>query len=786
METGRGSRRPPSGFRPQTSGRIRPHDARVRRRWARRGAAALLAAAAVLASPAAHAGPGRAPAEVKPAFASVNYAVAVDQSASLSDDDMAAEKAAAQRIALGDVSAGSRVTVFGFAAAEADGQSAVDPVCPRTTLDAAGRRTIGACVGKLRKRTKEEGTGTDFPSAIRQGVHELTTGTDPSVPRVLFLLTDGVMDVSGSPKYGDPAHREAEGERQLTAELANAAAHDVQIWPLGFGPKPDKAQLDRMAAGGYQKGCVDLPSARPAAEKVDGARDLGPKLEKIFAAAHCLRYQPGPPGARPPATLEIAISPLATVGSIVVDKGDAEVDITYVDPAGNEVPTTGKARGSSFELAGGDDTVEALRITDPLPGTWKVKAEAPEGHRSLPVGVSVLWQGELRGTITMDPPSPQAGQRTTVTMRLQTRDGYEIKDPRDYAGLEVTSSLTGDGFAPAPLALTDDGKGADPDAGDGSFTGTVAIPKGASGALRVTGTLTASGLRADTRSEPGRVAPAELPVTAALDVDDADVHPGARIGGDLAVTNTDDRPHTLRLSVADVRSGLLTVSPAEITVQPGESGTREVTVAVAPADVFGDRLGDEGLRLGGTVTVVDTTDDDRTLAHPPLSVRVTPEPGVWERYWGAFLSAAALLAAAVAAAAALLGQRRRRRDPAGLVLRLVSETGDVVAEHRAGHGHKQWYEFAVVEPHRNPRIERRSNGPYAVQRSPEGGAVLRKRGGGRVRLTENGQVELTDNLSLTLAGTGGHARGGTARTTTTTTAAPDGRAQGGGSYDAYL
>lgn len=130
-------------------------------------------------------------------------------------------------------------------------------------------------------------------------------------------------------------------------------------------------------------------------------------LEKIFAAAHCLRHEQGP-SKRPPATLEIGISPLATVGSIVVDKGDPQVKITYLDPNGHQVPTTGTYRKSGFELAGGSGTVEALKIVDPVPGTWRVKAEAPEGHRSVPVAVSVLWQGELRGAITMDPPSPQA------------------------------------------------------------------------------------------------------------------------------------------------------------------------------------------------------------------------------------------------------------------------------------------------------------------------------------------------------------------------------------------
>lgn len=136
--------------------------------------------------------------------------------------------------------------------------------------------------------------------------------------------------------------------------------------------------------------------------------------------------------------------------------------ITYLDPNGHQVPTTGTYRKSGFELAGGSGTVEALKIVDPVPGTWRVKAEAPEGHRSLPVAVSVLWQGELRGAITMDPPSPQAGEKVTVTMRLQTREGYEIKDARDYEGLRVRSELTGDGFDPLALRLTDDGEGPTP------------------------------------------------------------------------------------------------------------------------------------------------------------------------------------------------------------------------------------------------------------------------------------------------------------------------------------
>ncbi|KUM95824.1 hypothetical protein AQI88_14445 [Streptomyces cellostaticus] len=717
----------------------------------RRTAVPVLAGAALFVSLLAPAGQDPVPAaDSVPAFPAVNYAVAVDESASLAPEDMKAEKAAAARIALGDVSSDSHVTVFGFAAAESGDQRAVDPVCPRTGLDAAGRDTIGACVDKLHSRKKDEGTGTDFPSAIRQGVHDLTDGTDSSQPRVLFLLTDGYMDVTDSPKYGPPEHRKAEGERQLGLALKEAAAQNVQIWPLGFGDQPRLDELKRMAAGGYQKGCVDLSSARPQPHKVKAA-DIGSTLEDIFAAAHCMRHEEGT-SKRPPATLEVGISPLATVGSIVVDKGDPEVKVTYYDPSGAKVPTHGTYKKSQFELAGGNGPVEALKIVDPLPGTWKVKAEAPEGHRSLPVSVSVLWQGELRGAITMDPPSPQPGDKVTVTMRLQTREGYEVKDPRDYAGLRVRSELTGAGFSPLALDLTDDGKTPDPTAGDGSFTGTVRIPQTATGALKVSATLTASGLRADTRSEGGWAAPGQLPVTAGLDLPAASTHPGGTISGTLSVHNTTGSAHTLRLAVADVQPGLLSVSPAEITVEPHESGTRKVTIEVAPANVFGDRLGDDGLKLAGTVTVVDTTDHDRTLQGLPLSVRVTPKPGIWDQYWWAFLAGAALLVLLAAAATVWAGHRRKSRDPNGLVLRLVSEDGSVLNEHRAGHGHKQWYEFAVAEPHRSPRIERRPHGPYAVQRSPEGGAVLRKRGGRRTPVPARGQVPLTDTLHLALGG----------------------------------
>lgn len=674
-----------------------------------RSVVSVLVGTAMFASLLASAGSAAVPAaESERQLPAVNFAVAVDESGSISSDDMEAEKAAAKQIVLGEVSAASQATVFGFASGDQADQRAVDLPCRRrTTLDAAGRETLGECVDKLRSRREGQGSGTDLAGAIRQGVQALTGGNEDSQPRVLLLLTDGQMDVGDSPQYGgDPAQRQAEGRRQLQLAVSEAAEQKVQIWPLGFGPSPDRGQLERIATGGYRKGCAELPSATPKSLIVSGADGLGRTLQRIFAAAHCLRHEEGP-GERPPATLDVDISPLATVGSIVVDKGSPQVKITYIDPRGDEIPSSGMYKGSSFDRAGSGGSVEALRIYDPVPGTWKVKAEAPEGHRSRPVAVSVLSQVQLRSAITLDPPSPRPGEKATATLRLQTREGYAIKDPSAYEGLRVSSRLTGDGFASRPIDLTDNGKGQDAKSGDGSFTGTVTVPESADGAIEVDATLTAPGLRTETRNFTSRVTAGASPVIAALKLPRARSHPGDKIAADLVVSNTSDAPHTLRLSITDLLPGLLSITPKEIVVRPGERANRRVTIHVAPAHVFGERLGD-GVELAGTVTAADVTDYDRKLAQALLSVSITPEPGYWDKYLWVYFSGALLAAAGAAGAFTLVMQHSRVKTPSELVVQVTGEATAVLSRSLARHGESRqrtgwsWDDEPPARSHEKP------------------------------------------------------------------------------------
>ncbi|GAA1068974.1 hypothetical protein GCM10009665_75020 [Kitasatospora nipponensis] len=700
------------------------------------------------ASPGAGAGPDATSAAS--AIGPVNYAVVVDESGSLQPADLAREKDAALRIALGDVSPASTVTVLGFASADNASEHVVDEVCPPTALDAASRDRLGDCVGQLRGRRQDEGWDTDFPNALSQAVNLLSTGTDPQTPRVLFLLTDGQLDVSHSTLYGDEAHRAQAGQDALVRELAAAKGARVQVWPLGFGSDVNQGELDLMAASGYQNGCVDLPDARPRATTVPDSAAVGGALQTAFAAAHCLRSTPGDSG-HPPVDLQVRISPLATVGSIVVDKGDPQVTATYTDPAGHQITGTGEAFGSRFELAGRNQPVESLRITDPVPGLWRVHLDAPPDHRGQLASVSVLWHGELRGSITLDPPSPRAGRPTVVTLRLQTREGFGITDPQDLQLLGVTAQLTGDGFAPVPVRLADDGLAPDAAARDAAFTGTVTVTAAATGRLTVSGTLTATGLTAGNLSEGTLVAPPVVLVTAALTAAGGSAHTSDHLTGALSVHNGDSVPHTLRVQVRDIADGLLTPSPAQLVLAPGESRTLSAGFTVAGRAAFGRQLDGGRARLGGKIVVLDSTDHDRVLAEPQLALTVTPRPGFLARYRWYLLAGAVLL---LALTVAIVAQRRlaaRRRDAAGLPLVLLDDTGAELTTQRAKSGEHGWFEFDVQDAHTaTPRIVRRTGGSYRVQRHPDGGARLAGPGIATTRLQVGFPVQLATNLHLAL------------------------------------
>ncbi|WP_051722385.1 VWA domain-containing protein [Streptomyces albus] len=713
---------------------------------------ALVTLAAAPASPAPVAAPapgGVRAAETEKAAEGadpIDFAVVVDQSKSLSADDLAREVEAAALIAQGEISERSRAAVIGFGSSEKPGQSAVREVCRLTVADAVGRNHLSDCVKQLSRRDERRmGPGTDFPAALRQALDRLTEDGEPAVPKVVFLLTDGRLDVRDSRAYGDdPRSRTEEAEEQLTEQLARAREKSVQIWPLGFGDV-DRRMLTGMAAGGYRNGCADLPSARPRMRVLDGSAEIGKALQETFAAARCARVAQGTVG-KPPADLTVTIPEIATDGSITVSKHDPKVTATYFDPRGRKVPTRGTFDGSVFEATGQNGPVEALRVKNPRPGKWRVHLEAPEGHRDREVAVRAIWQGKLRSAVTLDPASPRPGEKTVVEVRMQTRRGVVIDDPEQLEGIKVSARLSGSGFEPVSVPLGDDGKGPDRKAGDVRFTGTLTVPEDADGDLALRAEMSAPGVTGDRRPLNARVTVGTPPVTAGLTVERGTVHPGGEVRGTLEVRNSDSTAHTLRLSLADrPPGGGVRISPATVEVPAGADEAFPLTLSLDPGVAPGE--------IGGRITVADADDGGRVLANSFIGVVVEPVPTLWDEWWGAFLAGALLLLALAVLAAVWLWALQKRRDLTGVRLEL---RGDGIRPDeltiRSGQSSRGEFRFTVDRGRGSaPALRRAGPGAAAahrLRRSASGQFLLRPDRGRQTSLSPGGSVSLGDGLEL--------------------------------------
>ncbi|MFH8343973.1 VWA domain-containing protein [Streptomyces sp. NPDC018045] len=725
-----------------------PAAARNRRGAHRATVAALtaLCAAVPLGPPPAWAAPTPTAPSAGPT--PVDFSVVVDASASIGEEALAREAEAAALIGQGELSERSRASVIGFGSAEKEGQQPVREVCPPTVVDAAGRQRISDCARRL---TDREGTnlgpGTDFPAALTQALTRLRESGTPDTPKVVFLLTDGKLNVADSPAYGaDAAARQQEGAKRLREVLDRARREHVQIWPLGFGKGIDKKALQQMADGGYRNGCADLPGARPRPEVVDGAADVDKALQSAFAAARCARVEEGT-SSKPPGDLTVTIPPIATDGSITVTKRDPRVTATYYDPKGRKVPLQGDFDGSRFEVSGQDGPVEALRVKDPLPGRWRVHLSAPEGHRDQPATVRAIWQGVLRSSVTLEPSAPRPGEDVVVRMRLQTRRGVVITDPGQLAGVRAAAQLSGDGFEPVDVPLRDDGAGPDERAGDVLYGASVTVPKSATGALRLTGAIAAPGVTGDRRPYDTRVSSGAAPVAAGVTLESHAVHPGGSVTGKLVARNNDSRPHTLRLGLADQSTqAALRISPATVTVAPGAQEPVSFTVSFGAGAPAGD--------AGGRITVTDRTDGGREVGSAFLTVTVTPAPTWWDRWWWAVIGGAGLLLAGTAVIAIRVWYGGVRSSLQGLVLELRRD-GRFMGKLEVREARAKAVWFSVRNPSsERPGLQRgnaRTAQAYRLRRKGDG---LRLRGpdGKEQAVPRGAAAKLGHDLELSVRG----------------------------------
>jgi hypothetical protein len=677
----------------------------------------------------------------------LDVVVVVDESGSLSDDDVHREVDAVRYIALGSgLNPASRVTVIGFGSENGSGKSAIDVVCPPSIVGtSAERAAVNRCVNGLHRRTVDEGNDTDQATALTQALSYFDSSPLKDAQRTVFLLTDGLLDVTNSPKFG--AVRENRNETAMNVveeQLKRAARLGVQVWPLGFG-RADGKQLQTFAAGASSKECSEQ-TGPPLARVIHNSSDLQGAVLEAFRRAVCVNLV-GPvekvvgPGTS--ADIVVKVPAIATDGTILVSKGDKRIAVTYLDSDENKIRTQGESGGSMFSLSGQDSETESLRITNPRPGKYIVHVEAGKDLGNQLVKVVALWQGAVRAALYTDPATALPGQRVAVHVSLHSRSG-PITSAEALEGIAVSATMgkpgaegaLGKNAAPVvTVPLRNDGQGDDPTAGDGQFSGSLTAPD-TPGRRQLTAFVTGPGIHAEPLVTTLSIQQKSMLVLADFSFDLPEkVLTGESITGKVSIVNNTSAPVPAKFELRDANGLVSLQGPQTLTLQPGQN-TLDVKLATA-------RGGPTGV-LGAQLSLVNADDPTLTYGSAALRTQVSGPPSIWERWFWGFLAGGVVLLAALF----FLGLRwfavLQHRRVQGLTAQIIdTATGRVARSVRASSGWAQTMRFVVVRSADASSV----NPPQLMGPSTRQGArySVRRRGGGKVLVSVagGGTEELT-------------------------------------------
>jgi len=595
----------------------------------------------------------------------------VDQSGSLSDADILREQAAVELLAVSDSATNAGVAVVGFGSSNGSGQNAVDALCPTEPLtDPPARQRVIDCARRLHKRTVAEGNDTDHVAAMKAGLEQLSDSTGPGI---IFLLTDGKLDVGNSPQYGpEPASRNGEAKRQLTDEVLPAVKKaGIQVWPIGFG-QIDAPALETLAAGGAGPNPFCKTSSRPRPVTGADSTTVANQFLEVLGSARCNRTTTSKPGKVEDGgttDLEIDIPEIATGGTISVLRANPRINVAYIDPKGREVPLDGTLDGSTFAHTTGE-TIDGLRITEPEAGRWKARLTAPEGVAAPLVQASISWKGALRTAIDVRPLVPAPGDEVAVRVRLQTRRGVTV-DPGQVADLSFGLTVSGEGFESIGSALTIDPK--EPTVAAGRFT----LPREASGVVDVIGEVDGLGVENDRRPYSFTISKAgeqlDLALTGGRQI-------ALRRGSSTELsleTRASGRSRSLRVETKRFDDGTMaSVTPTVLSVPLGV-GTQKLTLTVEEGSVSGPQSVE--------VVFFDEEGTEQQLGASVVFFTVQRDPSALSKVLPFIVGI--IVAAALGALAWVVGRRALAPPPVGgLVAHLVDPEGRTTDDMGNPHG----------------------------------------------------------------------------------------------------
>ena len=604
----------------------------------------------------------------------VDAVILADESGSMQEysSEVTGERQAAAEIVQEEWSQQSQIAIYGFGSAPdqrgAQSQAAIDQYCAPTELtNNAARDRLAECAAEIKPRTAAQGNNTDFAAALTQALDVLRDARGTNRLLLVFILTDGQLDEGPDSPYSGWGSTDAAGTAAAQNLIKNSSTgilHQLrtvgaEIWPVGFGDA-DTNELSLFAKGGAQNACPvgsgAIPMAKIIAPTVTGPEEIETiqsDLVGAFAEARCAvalkpPWKPLPPGGSVRET--VTISPLATLGAFVVDKGDPRVTVTYTDPAGHQISDKGlngqasnSIDGAAYVMTGQSESpLETLRLDSPLSGPWTVTFTSAPGVARQMVGLSLVWQGEVQLEFVEqavgDPGHP-------YTLAVQPAALSAPVPASALAGFTTGFTVTWPGGQPKPVKAIL--------AASGDFDATVPVPQDANGIATATATLAGPGVQGQIRTAfdvtPGGGLTVDLNIPPRTTVS-----PGGTVTAQAIIDTNGAQATSIVFSLGDLGDGVLaTLTPAgQVQVH---SGRQSVPVAI--------RF-EQGTRLGpalGTIRWAPANQGASTapewLAIDPLDVIVElPGTPLVQQPW--FLSLVSAAFAVLVAAILLLLARR--------------------------------------------------------------------------------------------------------------------------------
>lgn len=715
-------------------------------------AVALLGTLAGLPARAAQAAPGTLAASAGPAEAGsgtasvavLDVVMLVDESGSETPAKVAAEKQTAGTIAQTMLNPASRVTVIGFGGVNnvVPGQNPVDVVCQPTIAGGqANQDYLASCVGKLHRRTEQEGDDTDYAAALNEAMSYLAPGSTatpaspPNAIKVILMMTDGAVDVHrNTQQYG--SNWQLGEQTAINQQMSAAKAAGVQLWPLGFGTdigtgvtQPQAAQyLNRMASSGAPAVCGTRQAAsQPHATWVNDPTDAVNALDQLYMDAACL----GGGKVSGPASqgLTVSIPAIASSAAISVDRVNPAITASFRMPGGS-------AWTDATAISGADanSPVEVLHlpdITQADTGTWQIKLTAPPGLGGQLVSATVFWQGAVRAIITATP-SVKPGQPIAVKLTVLGPTG-PINDPGTLKSLQVGVTASGQGL-PGPVGIPVTAlAGAD---NAGTYAGSYTAP-GQPTTLTITGIASGYGLYATKFPATVAVGLASEGFVATPHFSGAtSVSAGGALTGSIDFTNqTASARQVLLKLTADGTTA--SVSPSTPVTVPARASGNPPSVPFTVSIDKSARAGLASLELqlvdARTGQVYNTVADE---------IQVTTPPGFLAKWLWPLIGLVIALALIISGLLALRAYQRRRVSVADLTA-ILRRAGAEVSELRAPGKWSDTFTFIIHD----------GAGPRPLLDWPQPGVPVyqaRRSGNGMVKLlAPNG-----DSYDIVVGGSG--------------------------------